>query len=116
MKTRGRKGGKRKPLACIHPIDSANLGAKGTPAANVVDGSGVTSKRGGTSRISLLGPFWKCPDIIVYISKIEFRNCVLGFPGSRGAGMATTEVKLTQQLDYMDQVLLYGGFVDLKKT
>ena len=48
--------------------------------------------------------------------EIKFHDCLHGFLGSRGTGTATTEVKLTHQLDYMDQVPLCVIFIDLKKV
>ena len=42
-------------------------------------------------------------------------NCH-GFLAGRGTGTATTEVKLSQQLAYIEQIPLYGVFIDLRKA
>ena len=57
--------------------------------------------------ISLLEPFWKVIEVL-------FHDCLHGFLGGRGTGMAITEVKLTHQFAYLEQVLLYGIFIDLR--
>ena len=50
------------------------------------------------------------------LSSIKFHDCLHGFLSGRGTGTATTEVKLTQQLAYLEQAPLYGIFIDLKKA
>ena len=50
------------------------------------------------------------------LSKLEFHDCLRCSIGDRGTCTATTEVELTQQLTYLEQVPLYGVCVDLKKT
>ena len=47
---------------------------------------------------------------------LEFHDCLHCFLAGRGTGKATMEVKLTQQLAYIEQVPLYGIFIDLRKT
>ena len=49
------------------------------------------------------------------LQAIEFHDCLHGFLTGRGTGTATTEVKLAQQLAYLEQQPLYGIFIDLKK-
>ena len=73
--------------------------------------------RGDFCGIGLLKPFWKVIEVLMNkrLKKNEFQDCLHGFLGGRGTSMATTEVKLTQQLAYMDQVPLYDIFIDLKK-
>ena len=110
-KERRTEGKEPETLAYISPIDSDSLGAKGTPMANIVAASGVTSKRGQLHRgIGLLETFWKYLEIIMdkHLSKIEFHDCLYNFLEDRGTVTATMEVKLTHQLAYMDQVPLYG--------
>ena len=76
-------------------------------------------KGGGDFRgIGLLEPFWKVIEVLMdkRLAHIEFHDCLHGFLRGRGTGTATTEVKLTQQLAYLDQVPLYGIFIDLRKV
>ena len=76
-------------------------------------------KGGGDFRgIGLLEPFWKVIEVLIdqRLSVIEFHDCLHGFLAGRGTGTAISEVKLTQQLAYMDQVPLYGIFIDLRKA
>ena len=47
---------------------------------------------------------------------IEFHDCLHGFLTGRGTGTAMIEVKLAQQLAYLNQTPLYGIFIDLKKA
>ena len=76
-------------------------------------------KGGGDYRgIGLLEPMWKVVEILMdhRLQVIEFHDCLHGFLSGRGTGTATTEVKLTQQLAYLEQVPLFGVFIDLKKA
>ena len=76
-------------------------------------------KGGGDFRgIGLLEPFWKVIEIIMdgRLKSIELHDCLHGFLAGRGTGTAITEVKLTQQLAYLDQAPLYGIFIDLRKA
>jgi exonuclease III len=76
-------------------------------------------KGGGDYRgIGLLEPLWKCIEILMdkRLQVIEFHDCLHGFLTGRGTGTATTEVKLAQQLAYLEQQPLYGIFIDLKKA
>ena len=61
---------------------------------------------------------WKYLEIVMSkrLSKLEFHDCLRCSIGDRGTCTATTEVELTQQLTYLEQVPLYGVCVDLKKT
>ena len=43
-------------------------------------------------------------------------DCLHGFLAGRGTGTAIMEVKLVQQLAYLEQVPLYGLFLDLRKA
>ena len=58
--------------------------------------------------IGLLEPFWKVTMVVMdeRLAHIEFHDCLHGFLGGRGTGMAMAEVKLTQQLVYLEQVPL----------
>ena len=47
---------------------------------------------------------------------LDYHDCLHGFLAGRGTGTATTEVKLAQQLAYIEQVPLYGVFIDLRKV
>ena len=68
--------------------------------------------------IGLLEPLWKCVEILMdtRLHVIEFHDCLHGFLTGRGTGTATTEVKLAQQLAYLEQQPLFGIFIDLKKA
>ena len=68
--------------------------------------------------IGLVEPLWKCIEIIMdqRLQVIEFHGSLHGFLSGRGTGMATTEVKLAQQLAYLEQQPLFGIFIDLKKA
>ena len=66
-------------------------------------------KGGGNFRgIGLLEPFWKVIEVLMEkrLAHIKFHDCLHGFLSGRGTGTATTEVKLTQQLAYLNQVPL----------
>ena len=76
-------------------------------------------KGGGDFRgIGLLEPFWKVIEVLMdkRLAHIEFHDCLHGFLSSRGTSTSTTEATLTQQLAYMDQVPLYGIFINLRKA
>ena len=47
---------------------------------------------------------------------IDFHNCLHGGLEHRGAGTAIIEVKLAQQLVYLEQEAFYSFFLDLKKA
>ncbi len=46
---------------------------------------------------------------------IKLHDCLHGFRAGRGTRTATIEVKLAQQLAYLEQVPLFGTFLDLWK-
>ena len=76
-------------------------------------------KGGGEYRgIGLLEPLWKCIEILMdqRLQVINFHDSLHGFLSGRGTGTATIEVKLAQQLAYLEQQPLFGIFVDLKKA
>ena len=47
---------------------------------------------------------------------LDYHDCLHRFLAGRCTGTATTEVKLAQQLAYIEQVPLYGIFIDLRKS
>ena len=47
---------------------------------------------------------------------ISFYASLRGFLSERGTGTATTEVKLAQQLVYLEQQALYMVFINLRKA
>ena len=62
-------------------------------------------KGGGDFRgIGLLEPFWKLIEGVMdaCLKKIKLHDCLHGFRPGRGTGTATLEVKLVQQLVYME--------------
>ena len=72
----------------------------------------ILPKGGGDYRgIGLLCPFWKAVEILMdkRFSVIEFHDCLHGFLAGRGTGTAIMEVKLAQQLAYLEQEPLYGA-------
>ena len=48
--------------------------------------------------------------------KLVIHDCLRGFTAGRGTDTAIMEVKLAQQLAYLEQVPLYGLFIDLCKA
>ena len=68
--------------------------------------------------LGLLEPFWKVTEVLIdqRLQGIEFHNFLHGFLSGRGKGTAITEIKLTQQLAYLEQVPLYGIFINLRKV
>ena len=64
--------------------------------------------------IGLLEPMWKVLEVIMdkRLQAIEFHDCLHCFRTGRGTGTATLEVKLAQQLAYLEQVPLFGVFID----
>ena len=76
-------------------------------------------KGGGDYRgIGLLDPIWKVVEVVMdnCLKVLDYHDCLNGFLAGRGTGTATTEVKLAQQLAYIEQVPLYGVFIDLRKA
>ena len=76
-------------------------------------------KGGGDYRgIGLLDPIWKVMEVVMdnRLKVLDYHDCLHGFLAGRGTRTATTEVKLAQQLAYIQQVPLYGVFIDLRKT
>jgi hypothetical protein len=54
--------------------------------------------------------------MVAQISCLELHNCLHGGLPSRGMGTAIMEVKLNQQLAWVDQAPLYQIYLDLKKA
>ena len=51
-----------------------------------------------------------------HLQGVQFHDCLHGFLKGRGTGTATMEVKLAQQLAFLEQEALYGVFIDLHKA
>ena len=68
--------------------------------------------------IGLLDPIWKAIEVVMdnRLKCLELHDCLHGFLAGRGTGTAIMEVKLVQQLAYLEQVPLYGLFLDLRKA
>ena len=68
--------------------------------------------------MGLLDPVWKVLEVFMdnRLKILDYHDCLHGFLAGRGTGTASTEVKLAQQLAYIDQVPLYGVFIDLCKV
>ena len=43
-----------------------------------------------------------------WLKKLDLHDCLCGFTAGRGTGTAIMEVKIAQQLAYLEQVPLYG--------
>ncbi len=76
-------------------------------------------KGGGDYRgIGLLDPMWKVVEkiMVTWMSCLELHDCLhRGLP-RQGMGTAITEVKLHQQLAWVDQAPLYQIYLDFKKA
>ena len=68
--------------------------------------------------IGLLDPIWKVMEMLIYnrLKKTELQDCLCGFIVDRSTGTAIMEVKLAQQLAYLEQVPLYGLCIDIQKA
>ena len=76
-------------------------------------------KGGGDYRgVGLLDPIWKVVEVVMdnRLKVLDYHDCILGFLAWQGTETAPTEVKLAQQLAYIEQVPLYGVFIDLRKA
>ena len=68
--------------------------------------------------IGLLEVIWKVVERILdaRLSTIELHDCLHGFRAGRGCGTGIMEAKLAQKLAFIEQVPLYGIFIDLHKA
>ncbi len=68
-------------------------------------------------RIGLLEPIWKVIEAIMdrRLNVVEFNDALHGFRNGRGTGTATTEVKLAQQLAFLERMPWHTCFIDLCK-
>jgi hypothetical protein len=68
--------------------------------------------------IGLLDPIWKVVEkvMVARLSVIELHNCLQGRLLRRGTGTAIMEVKMQQQLAWVDQVPLYQIYLALRKA
>jgi hypothetical protein len=68
--------------------------------------------------IGLLDPIWKVVEkvMVAQLSVIELHDCLHGRLPRRGTGTAIMEVKMQQQLAWVDQVPLYQIYLDLRKA
>jgi hypothetical protein len=68
--------------------------------------------------IGLLDPVWKVMEKILdgRLANLECHDCLHGFLANRGCGTAILETKLAQQLAFLEQAPMYGGFIDLRKA
>ncbi len=76
-------------------------------------------KGGGDYRgIGLLDPMWNVVEkiMVVQMSCLELHDCLHGGLPRRGMGTAIMEVKLNQQLAWVEQAPLYQIYLDLKKA
>jgi hypothetical protein len=76
-------------------------------------------KGGGDYRgIGLLDPMWKVVEkiMVARMSCLEHHDCLHGRLPRWGTGTAIMEVKLHQQLAWVDQAPLYQIYLDLKKA
>jgi hypothetical protein len=68
--------------------------------------------------IGLLDPMWKVVEkiMVARMSCLKLHDCLHGGLPRQGTGMAIMEVKLHQQLAWVDQAPLYQIYLDLKKA
>ncbi len=68
--------------------------------------------------IGLLNPIWKVVEkvMVAQFSVIKLHDCLHGGLPRRGMGTAIMEVKLQQQLAWVDQEPLYQIYLDLRKA
>ena len=68
--------------------------------------------------IGLLEVVWKLIERVVdeRLSKIELHDALRGFRAKHGCGTGIMKAKLVQQLAYREQCLLFGIFLNLRKT
>ncbi len=68
--------------------------------------------------ISLLEPIWKVNKWVMdkQLEVIAQHASLHGCRDGQGTGTVVMEVKLTQQLDHIEQAPFYGVFIDLKKA
>ena len=73
---------------------------------------------GGYRGIGLLEPIWKCLEVIMdkRLGVVVLHDCLHGYLPKKGTGTAIMEAKLAQQLACLEQVPLYGIFIDLRKA
>ena len=77
------------------------------------------TKGGGYYRgIGLIYPIWKVLEVRIdnRLKVLDDHDCLNGFLAGRCMGTAATEVKLAHHLSYIEQVPLYGVFIDLQKA
>ncbi len=74
--------------------------------------------RGNYCGIGLLDPIWKVVEkvMVARFSVIKLHDCLHGRLPRRGTGTAIMEVKLQQQLAWVDQEPLYQIYLDLRKA
>ena len=68
--------------------------------------------------INLFEPIWNVIEWVMnkQLEVIALHDSLHGCRSGQGAGTAVIEVKLTQQLDHIEQAPFYGVFIDLKKV
>ena len=69
--------------------------------------------------ISLLETLWRVVEAIIDTclrASISFHNVLHGFRALRGIGTAILELKISQELDSVDQDPLFLVFLDLRKS
>ena len=73
--------------------------------------------RGDYRGLGLLNPMWKVVEklMVAQMSCLELHYCLHGGLPRWGMGTAIMEVKLNQQLAWVDQAPLYQIYLDLKK-
>ncbi len=78
----------------------------------------LTKGGGDYHGIGLLDPIWKVVEkvMLAQLSAIKLHDCLHGGLPHRGMGTAIIEVKLQQQLAWVDQEPLYQIYLDLRKA
>jgi hypothetical protein len=78
----------------------------------------IPKGRGNYPGIGLLHPIWKVveKEMVAQLSVIKLHDCLHGGLPHRGTGTVIMEVKLQQQLAWVDQEPLYQIYLDLRKA
>ena len=86
-------------------IDRAIVGDGLHSPADDVDGDSTSAEgRGDYIGIGWLDPIRKVVEVVMdnRLKVLDYHDCLHGFLAGRGTGTATTEVKLAQQLAYIE--------------
>jgi hypothetical protein len=115
----GWSGGERGPLAVVCDFAASGLAEQIRPNSDDLDDHCPVPKRGGDyCSIGLLDPIWYVVEkgMVAQLSVIKLHDCLHGGLPRRGTGTTIMEVKLQQQLAWVDQEPLYQIYLGLRKA